>query len=179
MSDCKDIKQKCDLDIAKVRLQRLNRNIWWLEANDKQKLRTFTDIHDINDHQVLVKLNLSRKHQSLISKFKASVLPLGLELGRFKNTPLEYRSCCICEEGLLETEMHTMLQCEALEDVREKYILEINDIVSLIDIPGLDILRIMMSRDILKITGRFLEEMLAKRTELMYLLEAEELEEEE
>ena len=107
-------------------------------------------------------MNLSRKHRSLISKFKTGVLPLGLELGRFKNTPLEYRSCCICEDGLLETELHTLLQCEALDVAREKHIVDINEIVSLVDMPGIDILKTMLTRDVLKITGRMIEDVMEK-----------------
>ncbi len=78
----------------------------------------------------------------------------------------------------METELHTLLQCEALDVAREKHIVDINEIVSLVDMPGIDILKTMLTRDVLKITGRMIEDVMEKRTELLYLLEEEEEEEE-
>ena len=46
MSDRDPLEISCDLDVMKARLQHLNRNMWWLEACDKPKLRTFIQIHD-------------------------------------------------------------------------------------------------------------------------------------
>ena len=46
ISECADLYNLCDLDIAEARLKRLNRDKWWVECHSKPKLRTYILIHD-------------------------------------------------------------------------------------------------------------------------------------
>ena len=54
MSDCDELHLTCDLDVMKARLQRLKRNMWWVEACDKPKLHTFIQIHNKDHTNALV-----------------------------------------------------------------------------------------------------------------------------
>ena len=74
-------------------------------------------------------------------------------------------------------QMHTVLECEKLDDMREKYILESNEVYPLLDMPGIDILKVMLTREVVQITGRFSEKLFDTRKDLLYL--AEEIDEEE
>ena len=60
MDECISDNAKCDLDVLEARLKHLNRNKWWLEANDKPKLRTFIKIYNKNVRQPIIKRNLTR-----------------------------------------------------------------------------------------------------------------------
>ncbi len=117
MEECTDLEEFCDLDVLEARLRRMNRDRWWLEATTMPKLRTFINIHDISQDRILVLKNLKRNHRSLIAKLKAGVLPLHLELGRYKNSPIETRVCHICDAGFLEDELHFLYKCPGLADV--------------------------------------------------------------
>ena len=50
----------------------------------------------------MVKHNLSRVQRSVIVKLKASVLPVAIETGRFRNIDEVDRECLICGDGGIE-----------------------------------------------------------------------------
>ena len=84
--------ESVDLDAARVRMLRLNKNIWRLEATTKTKLRTFLEVHDDSKNaKIIVNSNLSRAQRSLTSKIKLGILPLQIEVGRWKDDPLDTR----------------------------------------------------------------------------------------
>ncbi len=66
-------------------------------------------------------------HRSLQLKFKLGVLPLAIETGRWKNTPLETRLCKACGKGFLEDEFHFLLHCDAYVTTRIEYFQELVD----------------------------------------------------
>ena len=79
--------------VVKARLIRLNREKWWASVADMPKLRTFKVLYDDQDYKGLVYANLTRRQRSIMAKFKLGILPLGIEVGRFTDVPLEYRLC--------------------------------------------------------------------------------------
>ena len=87
MDDCQHLSSKCDLNVLQVRLKVLNQDKWWLDAETKTKLETFIQIYHRSDPQGLMKCNLQRNQRSVVSRLKCGVLPLMLEVGRFKNMP--------------------------------------------------------------------------------------------
>ena len=78
-----------DLEVLRVRLLRLNRNNWLLETHDKPKLRTHVEIYNEEQSKALVMANLARNHRSLIAKLRLGIPPLALEVGCWKDRPLE------------------------------------------------------------------------------------------
>ena len=98
-----------DLDVAGARMLKLNRNHWKLEASNKTKLRTYVDIQDDTNRKALVNANLSRSQRSLASKLKLGILPLQLEVGRWKDVALEDRYCRVCMSEYLEDEYHFVM----------------------------------------------------------------------
>ena len=85
------------------------------------KLRTFVKIHDNDNNKILVLKNLNRNQRSLIAKLKGGVLPLHLEIGRYKGSPIEKRVCHVCDAGFLENETHFLFTCPGLANVRTKH----------------------------------------------------------
>ena len=99
------------------------------------------------------------------TKLKMGVLPLQIELGRWKDVPLEYRVCRVCESNELEDEYHHVLFCDALVVTRTHLFGELEDV-------NYDnkesLLKSIFKRENLKTAGRFIEAMYMERRELLY-----------
>ena len=62
---------------------------------------------------------LSRYHRSLLSQTRSWTLPIRIESGRFRNEPLEYRLCVLCETNDVEDEIHFILLCSKYTGCRQ------------------------------------------------------------
>ena len=176
MYECMRQNIPCDLEVLEARLKVLNRNKWWLEANDKPKLRTFVEIHDNNIKQAIVKKNLSRSHRSIVTKFKCGVLPIMIETGRYKDVPLENRLCQICTDKVIEDEEHFIGKCEALSHVRYKYNVMFREKGVDIETMNASCIKNMLHPDCIKITCHLLTDLFEERKVLMYDVVEEEME---
>ena len=163
-----ELTNECDLDMLSTKLLKMNRDKWWVEAHNKPKLRTFVKIHDTEFTQVLVRKNLSRKHRSLIAKFKCGVLPIALETGRYTDVPEAKRTCKLCSDNAVETEEHFLTACSALSHIRTRFKNELNEVENLDNMTGIEKMKRMMATDMIKISSRMLECMFEERKELMY-----------
>ena len=45
-------------------------------------------------------------------------MPLHIETGRFKNTPLEDRICTLCNSNEIEDEFHFVMKCPVYSEIR-------------------------------------------------------------
>ncbi len=158
-----------DLDVLTVRLKRLNREKWKRSASQLPKLRTFLELFDESDYKGLMYTNLTRQQRSLVAKLKIGIMPLALETGRFTDVPLEYRTCKICEDQLLEDEYHFLLYCEGLKDIRSKFF-EDYDWFQDVEDPTdkAEMVCLWLQSNNLRKTARFVEEMVEERKSLMY-----------
>ena len=168
MEDCMGLERLYDLDVAEARLKRNNRDKWWLDAHTKPKLRTYVEVHDRSNVQTIVKRNLSRSHRSLITKLKCGVLPLAIEMGRFKDVKEEHRLCIICTGNHVENETHFLLKCKALKETQKPFKNEFKKHIDWKATPDHDIVKFMLSSDMLKLTCDMVETLFNKRNELMY-----------
>ena len=66
---------------------------------------TFKDIYQLLPHIYKIQ---NRPERSLVAKFHFSILPLQIEIGRWKN--FKNRICKICDEGV-ESEKHFVSFC--------------------------------------------------------------------
>ena len=99
-----------------------------------------------------------------------------IEVGRFKDVPLEDRICKICDKKEIESEQHFLGKCIALKNVRERHLKEFPE--GLIDIKKFDneCIKIMFQPEYIKRTSNMLVDMFEDRKELMYkVIEEEEL----
>ena len=65
-----------------------------------------------------MKLNIKRYHRSLFAQFRCGILPLQIEVGRYRNISLCDRICPICECSV-EDEIHFLCQCPCYSDARD------------------------------------------------------------
>ena len=79
--------------------------------------------------------NLPRIHRSLLAQFRAGILPINVEIGRFRNLPLEDRVCKLCNSvtNNIEDEFHVLCVCNAYNDIRTSLYNNISDINSNFD----------------------------------------------
>ena len=96
------------------------------------------------------------------------MLPLHLELGRYKNSPIETRVCHICDAGLLEDELHFLYKCPGLADVRTRFTGRVTLPRALEDRTLESILMENLNGDNIKNFGLFLEDMFMERRRLVY-----------
>ena len=63
------------------------------------------------------------KHRTTLTKYRLSEHSLAIETGRYKKSwlPKEERSCQLCKENKVETELHFLTECTKLKPIRTKY----------------------------------------------------------
>ena len=65
-----------------------------------------------------VKLRQPRWARSIIARLRNGTYPINIELGRYRNIPLELRLCESCDGGFVETEAHFLCKCETYATLR-------------------------------------------------------------
>ena len=63
-------------------------------------------------------LNIPKYHRSLFAQIRASILPLVVEVGRYRSLPLSERVCTMCQLQLVEHEYHILYVCERYNEFR-------------------------------------------------------------
>ena len=112
----------------------------------------------------------------MITKLKIGIMPLALEMGRFTDVPLEYRTCRVCDDSLLEDEYHFLLYCDnpELVEIRTRFFYEYKWLEEVEDpTDKVELVRLWLQSQNLRKTARFVEEMVEERKNLMYDLEEE------
>ncbi len=174
LHDNADTWRKFDLDVVESRLKFLYRQQLWQEAHTKDKLRTFVQVHDIKNTKAIVSLNLSRIQRSMMIKLKCGVLPLAIEIGRFSNTDIDDRVCRVCNENVVEDEVHMTSICTALQSERNIFKAEVKETVNLDNFEGIAYLYRILQPDLLKLTAKHIVSMMELRRELLYVNSDEE-----
>ena len=99
----------------------------------------------------------------MIIRFKAGVLPVALDTGRFKNIPIVLRTCKVSMKDVTKDEYHFIFECETLENERECMKA---DLAEFFNIAGMDPgskLKRMLQQDCVKTTARHLITMFDRR----------------
>ena len=64
-------------------------------------------------------LDLSKYQRSVFAQYRCGILPLQIEIGRYRNIELSNRTCQICNAEV-EDEIHFLLTCDAYAEARNK-----------------------------------------------------------
>ena len=75
-------------------------------------------------------LNLSKHDRSILAQLRLGVLPLEIEVGRYRGTELKDRLCKICNSGEIETEEHFIMSCRVFSSYRDKLFQDCNLVLS-------------------------------------------------
>ena len=85
----------------------------------KPKLRTYTKFKQTYELEEYVTGYMPRHQRSILAQFRAGILPLHLETGRWQNTPVEHRVCQVCTSNNIEDECHFLCVCDAYDSPRQ------------------------------------------------------------
>ena len=94
---------------------------WKTNVRKKPKLRTYDKIKENYEVENYVVLNLERHQRSVLAQLRAGILPLQVELGRFRNIKLEDRLCTFCNANAIEDELHLLFHCDLYTEERKVF----------------------------------------------------------
>ena len=98
---------------------------WQTKIRNMPKLRTYITIKDKFGIEDYVRLPMTRDERSVIARLRNGTFPLQIELGRYRNIPIEQRLCPKCREDV-ESERHFLFECKEYTTLRQHY-LELSD----------------------------------------------------
>ena len=117
-SDLFDSVQECDVDFSNTILSELDTNEWDVDRYKSAKLRYYNLYKYNKDKEEYLQLNLSKYQRSLLAQFRCGILPLEIEVGRYRNENLCDRICRTCKTSV-EDEIHFLCECPSYVDLRQ------------------------------------------------------------
>ena len=99
-----------DLDLFKERLKLHVSEKWKTSVLSKPKLRTYQLYKKDLKPEWYVENFVGRFQRSIFARFRCGVLPLQIEVGRFRGQSVEQRICQLCKNAV-ESEIHFLLEC--------------------------------------------------------------------
>ena len=109
---------QCNVHLIKNNLSALLQMQWKANTLTKPKLRNYIQIKDEFITENYVTSNLKRRQRSLCAQLRSGTLPLAVEVGRFRGTPVEERLCLLCDLGIVEDELHFVFHCPLYGELR-------------------------------------------------------------
>ena len=121
-------KEVIALSIAINKILFFENNKWNTIMQFKPKLRTHITFKTIYATEMYVKSLFSKAKRSILCQLRCGVLPLAIETGRYKNTPVDQRLCRLCNLNQIEDESHFLCQCTLYKTMRTTLYLHISSI---------------------------------------------------
>ena len=118
LSDVYRLKRTCDLNLVSSSLKYIEEQEWESSRYNKPKLRYYNMVKAIFEPEEYVLSDISKRRRSLIAQLRSGILPLQVEVGRFRNISLCDRVCILCQNGSIEDEFHFVCECSAYSDLR-------------------------------------------------------------
>ena len=150
------------------------REEWRGITPNKPKLSTYMQIRDLSEMSCMVNLNLPRYQRSIVSRLLCGILPLEVEVGRYKKKnkkkiPREERYCKVCNKKEVEDEVHFVMSCEKLEGQRKEFIEPLLDSeVENAEKSKIEKLKWLLSRKVLSQSARGIEALFKERQSQVY-----------
>ena len=116
----------CDTSTAYERLMNLEEHDWNLSRFNSDKLRYYNMYKACYTPDEYVLSDMPKCQRSILAQFRAGILPLEVEVGRFRDTPLSDRICKLCSLNNVEDEYHLLLECPIYADPRALLFQKVN-----------------------------------------------------
>ena len=84
---------------------------WVKKVKSLPKLRTYRCLKTELKVEDYVKAPMSRMNRSSIARMRNGTFPINIELGRYRNLPIEARLCDSCDANKIENEEHYLIHC--------------------------------------------------------------------
>ena len=105
-------------DILQKRALEVEEQAWRSKCENSPKLRTYITFKEKLVKENYIACNLSRLERSYLAQIRLGILPLNIEVGRFKGIKLEDRICELCADNKIENENHFLFDCKAYSYLR-------------------------------------------------------------
>ena len=112
-------REECDLELMQNMFLNNETVKWDAMRHTKDKLRTYNMFKWTYETEEYVSSNIRKNVRSLISQFRLGILPLQIEIGRYRGIPLEERTCSFCN-NVVEDEFHVLCKCPLYEEYRKE-----------------------------------------------------------
>ena len=86
--------------------------------NARNKLRTYRTFKINYGTAKYVTTFMNKCYRRALALFRCGCAPIGIETGRYNNTPLHERVCKLCNTTCVEDEFHCFITCSAYNDIR-------------------------------------------------------------
>ena len=107
----------CNIHLAKRKLLEVEETEWRDEMSKKPKLSLYRQIKSRKSTENYLQMNISRLERSLFSQIRFGILPFEIEVGRYRQKPVEERFCYHCKDEA-EDEFHFLFSCKAQKNLR-------------------------------------------------------------
>ncbi len=114
--------------VCKTECKKIDVSQWLALLPLKPKLRTYTLYKKSFIIEDYVKYCLNRRKRSLTTQIRIGILPLHIEIGRFRNVKVEESVCQVCNSGDVENELHFVCICNSYTTLRNMMYDKINDV---------------------------------------------------
>ena len=105
----------CDTENAYAMIRETESEKWNRSRYGKPKLRYYNMFKSSLDPEDYIFLTIPRYHRSLFAQLRAGILPLNVEIGRYRDVQLSDRLCTICNNNEVEDELHFLIHCTFYE----------------------------------------------------------------
>ena len=141
----------------------------WNESRyTKPKLRYYNMYKSVYNQENYLNLDISKYQRSLFAQFRAGILPLQVEIGRYRNLELSTRICILCNDNEVEDEYHFLCICSFYSHLRNDMYLYANALYDGFDnLDDLDKFVFLMSNCQLSVI-KFIEKAMYIRKQYLY-----------
>lgn len=109
----------CDVDqAASILMDVCDLGDWDIDRYKSQKLRYYNLYKYDKSPEDYLHFNITKYQRSLFAQFRCGILPLGIEVGRYRDIPLDKRLCQVCEKNEIEDEIHFLCHCLKYDEIR-------------------------------------------------------------
>ena len=109
----------CNIELATSLLTDIDVNEWDVKRYTSDKLRYYNLYKYDKSTEDYLLLDLSKYQRSIFAQFRCGILPLEIEVGRYRDFALPERTCKLCHNDV-EDEIHLLLMCKAYVTPRTK-----------------------------------------------------------
>ena len=107
-----------DLNLANTLLINKMKDEWRVNVSLKPKLKSYIIFNSSFGEEEYLTCLRSRAKRSLLSQLRLGILPLEIEVGRFRGIDLENSICKMCNINI-ENECHFLCECPCYQDYRD------------------------------------------------------------
>ena len=162
-NDIFDLVTPCDIDFAENALSDLDSSEWDIRRYKSDKLRYY-NLHKFDKStEEYIRLNVPRYHRSILAQFRCGILPLEIEVGRYRNAELTDRICQLCSTAI-EDEVHFLCECPLYSDYRSQLFHAASQVeTTFMNMDKIEQFTFLMS-NLQKLVAKFLTHAMSRRT---------------